>query len=325
MAREGTSTTGFELPFEGERHRIAFERADRQGDRHLRAERSRQGSDRGAAGPGRRSCSRSRTSRFTARSDRPRIRFPTRAGGELECDLIAGCDGFHGVAARASRPALRQFSREYPFGWFGILAEAPPRPTSSSTRATTRIRAAQPALARAPALLPSVRPRQGHRRLARRPDLGRAHARLVRRAGRSTEGKIVQKNMVGMESFVSSRCSSVTYSSSATPRISSRRPVQGDEPRHRDVKVLTAALTAFYKEGANDKWLDELHRDEASSSASGAAEHFSWWMTIDAPPAARATTTFELAATACAAPLRRRRSEPAARSLAENYVGLDLV
>jgi p-hydroxybenzoate 3-monooxygenase len=45
----------------------------------------------------------------------------------LDCDYIAGCDGFHGVA-RQSIPAdcLKVFERVYPFGWLGILADTPP-------------------------------------------------------------------------------------------------------------------------------------------------------------------------------------------------------
>ncbi len=45
----------------------------------------------------------------------------------LDCDFIAGCDGFHGIC-RPSIPAgaLTLFERDYPFGWLGILAEAPP-------------------------------------------------------------------------------------------------------------------------------------------------------------------------------------------------------
>ena len=45
----------------------------------------------------------------------------------LDCDYIAGCDGFHGVA-RQSIPAgvLKEFERVYPFGWLGILADTPP-------------------------------------------------------------------------------------------------------------------------------------------------------------------------------------------------------
>ena len=46
---------------------------------------------------------------------------------ELQCDFIAGCDGFHGVS-RASVPpaALKVFERSYPFGWLGVLSETPP-------------------------------------------------------------------------------------------------------------------------------------------------------------------------------------------------------
>ena len=46
---------------------------------------------------------------------------------EIDCDFIAGCDGYHGVS-RASVPAdrTRVFEREYPFGWLGVLADVPP-------------------------------------------------------------------------------------------------------------------------------------------------------------------------------------------------------
>jgi p-hydroxybenzoate 3-monooxygenase len=52
------------------------------------------------------------------------------AGGaarRLDCDIIAGCDGFHGLC-RGAFPAgtITAYDREYPFGWLGILAEAPP-------------------------------------------------------------------------------------------------------------------------------------------------------------------------------------------------------
>lgn len=44
----------------------------------------------------------------------------------LEADLIAGCDGFHGVCRPAIQDVLTVYEREYPFGWMGILAECPP-------------------------------------------------------------------------------------------------------------------------------------------------------------------------------------------------------
>lgn len=49
--------------------------------------------------------------------------------GELTCDFIAGCDGFHGVS-RAAIPAdvRTEFEKVYPFGWLGVLARTPPVP-----------------------------------------------------------------------------------------------------------------------------------------------------------------------------------------------------
>ncbi|CAM3100795.1 4-hydroxybenzoate 3-monooxygenase [Pseudomonas floridensis] len=45
----------------------------------------------------------------------------------LDCDYIAGCDGFHGVSRQAiPAEALKVFERAYPFGWLGVLADTPP-------------------------------------------------------------------------------------------------------------------------------------------------------------------------------------------------------
>ncbi|WP_395399543.1 4-hydroxybenzoate 3-monooxygenase [Pseudoduganella sp. UC29_106] len=61
-------------------------------------------------------------------SDKPRVTF-TKDGEEctLECDYIAGCDGFHGVS-RKSAPAdkIKCFERVYPFGWLGVLSRTRP-------------------------------------------------------------------------------------------------------------------------------------------------------------------------------------------------------
>jgi len=58
----------------------------------------------------------------------PRVRYlKDGQAHEIECDFIAGCDGFHGVC-RASVPAsaLRTFEKVYDFGWLGLLADVPP-------------------------------------------------------------------------------------------------------------------------------------------------------------------------------------------------------
>jgi len=62
------------------------------------------------------------------KTDQPWLTFEHEGEAfRLECDYVAGCDGFHGVA-RQSIPAesLKVFERVYPFGWLGILADTPP-------------------------------------------------------------------------------------------------------------------------------------------------------------------------------------------------------
>jgi p-hydroxybenzoate 3-monooxygenase len=61
-------------------------------------------------------------------SERPSVRFLRNGETEvLECDFIAGCDGFHGVSRVSIPPAeRREFSKDYPFGWLGIMSRTPP-------------------------------------------------------------------------------------------------------------------------------------------------------------------------------------------------------
>jgi len=59
---------------------------------------------------------------------RPKVRYVKDGQAhEIECDFIAGCDGYHGIS-RASVPAsvLKTYEKVYPFGWLGILADVPP-------------------------------------------------------------------------------------------------------------------------------------------------------------------------------------------------------
>jgi p-hydroxybenzoate 3-monooxygenase len=61
-------------------------------------------------------------------SDLPRVAYvKDGVTRQIECDFIAGCDGFHGVSRASIKPsAIRTFERVYPFGWLGILSETPP-------------------------------------------------------------------------------------------------------------------------------------------------------------------------------------------------------
>jgi p-hydroxybenzoate 3-monooxygenase len=61
-------------------------------------------------------------------TDNPRVQFVQGNKSQtIECDFIAGCDGFHGIT-RASVPAgaIRNYERVYPFGWMGVLSDTQP-------------------------------------------------------------------------------------------------------------------------------------------------------------------------------------------------------
>lgn len=61
-------------------------------------------------------------------TNKPRVSY--ELGGatfEIDCDFIAGCDGFHGVCrASAPREAITEYEKVYPFGWLGMLSDTPP-------------------------------------------------------------------------------------------------------------------------------------------------------------------------------------------------------
>ncbi|MGB7038852.1 MAG: 4-hydroxybenzoate 3-monooxygenase [Xanthobacteraceae bacterium] len=63
-------------------------------------------------------------------SDRPHVTYEKDGvARRIDCDYVAGCDGFHGVS-RVSIPAdvLKTYEKSYPFGWLGIMSETPPYP-----------------------------------------------------------------------------------------------------------------------------------------------------------------------------------------------------
>jgi len=126
---EGLSHSGFELAFDGMRHRIDLQTLTGQ---HVtvygQTEVTRDLMDaRVEAGlPTVYLASDVRLEGLE--SDAPIVRYVRDGQAHaLRCDYIAGCDGFHGVS-RASIPAsvLRSFERVYPFGWLGVLCDTPP-------------------------------------------------------------------------------------------------------------------------------------------------------------------------------------------------------
>ena len=130
LAREGLVHHGFYLQFAGRRHRIAL--SDLTGGRAITVYGQQEVvkdliAARLAAGAP--ICFEADSvSVHGIDTTQPRVRFHWQgAEHELECDMIAGCDGFHGVCRPAiPAAALRVYQKTYPFAWLGILAATPP-------------------------------------------------------------------------------------------------------------------------------------------------------------------------------------------------------
>jgi 4-hydroxybenzoate 3-monooxygenase len=130
MHKEGLVHTGFDLLFKGARHRIDMDHLT--GGKKVmvygQTEVTRDLMDmRQAAGlPTVYEAENVQVHDFD--SQKPRVTY--EKNGQLhtiECDFIAGCDGFHGVC-RASAPknAIKEYEKVYPFGWLGVLSDTPP-------------------------------------------------------------------------------------------------------------------------------------------------------------------------------------------------------
>jgi len=253
---------------------------------------------------------------------RPRVLFRHEdAAHELDCDVIAGCDGFHGIS-RPSIPAnaLRTFTREYPFGWLGILAQVAPSNEeliySNHERGFALLTMRSPQISR---LYLQCRPDED---IAEWPDeriWEELHARLEVPGWTLAEGPVLEKGITPMRSFVAEpmRHGRLFLAGDAA-HIVPPTGAKGLNLAVRDVQLLAEALTAWLRKGS------ETLLDAYSTSCLRRvwrAEHFSWWMTTmlhkleDGDPFAVRLQESQLRYVVS--------SESAATSLAENYVGFD--
>jgi p-hydroxybenzoate 3-monooxygenase len=255
-------------------------------------------------------------------SERPTVRFTHEGRAhEIDCDFIAGCDGFHGIC-RPSIPTdrLRIFERDYPFGWLGILSESPPPEHELIYSYTDRGFALY--TMRSMSLSRLYLQCDHDEDIANWPD-SRIWEELHRRLGGSrklVEGKMLQKGVTPMRSFV------------AEPMQYGRLLLAGDSAHivpptgakgmnlaFADVVYMSRALEDFYKKNSSAR----LEGYTATCLRRvWKAQRFSWWMTqlMHIFPG---ESDFD----------RRRQladldyitsSETAAKSLAEQYVGLPL-
>ncbi len=255
-------------------------------------------------------------------SKRPRIRFRhDSADHELECDVIAGCDGYHGVC-RPSIPTgvLREYAREYPFGWLGILADVPPSNDelvySHHERGFALLSLRSPELSR---LYIQCRPDED---LDEWPDdriWGELQLRLGLEGWNLAEGPVLEKGVTGMRSFVVEPMQyGRLYLAGDAAHIVPPTGAKGLNLAIHDVCLLAEALVAWYRSGSATL-LDAY--SAACLRRVWRAEHFSWWMTSMLH---RSEADDDFALKLQLSQLRYvTTSHAAATSLAENYVGLE--
>ncbi|MGV9374227.1 4-hydroxybenzoate 3-monooxygenase [Nonomuraea sp. NPDC003707] len=247
--------------------------------------------------------------------------YLTFGGERLDCDVIAGCDGFHGV----SRPAIPEgvlsvYERDYPFAWLGILARV--APSSEELIYTRTERGFALHSMRSPTVSRFYLQVPADARVEDWPDeriWAELKARLESVPGFTlTTGEIMEKGVTPMRAFVAEPMQyGRLYLAGDAAHIVPPTGAKGLNLAVADVRVLTEALAAYFADGSTGL-LDGY--SDACLKRVWRAQHFSWWMTTllhtfeDEDPYARRLQLSYLDYVTS--------SEAAATTLAENYVGL---
>ncbi len=255
--------------------------------------------------------------------DEPYVRFEHDGEEQrLDCDVIAGCDGFHGICRPAIQTVLRTFTREYPYGWLGILADVAPS-------SEELVYANHP---RGFALLSLRSPTRSRLYIQCAPDEDLSNwpdERIWEELGARTElagwtldeGPVREKGVTGMRSFVAEPMQhGRLFLAGDAAHIVPPTGAKGLNLAAHDVRVLADALIEWYVGGSRDG-IDAY--SVTCLRRVWRAEHFSWWMTSmlhNTPGADEFDRKLQLSQ------LRYvTTSTAAATSLAENYVGLEHV
>ena len=322
MRREGALHHGFELAFGGQRHRIdLLELTGRAITVYAQHEVIKDLVAARLEAEGQICFEVSDVVPRDADSTRPQVDF-VHAGQAhtLLADFIVGCDGFHGVSRPLIPAGVRNdYQRIYPFGWFGILVEAPPSADeliyAQHERGFALVSTRSPSVQR---MYFQCDPADHVDNWSDDRIWAEMHARLDNADGWSIkEGRIFQKNIIGMRSFVSTpmRHGRLFLAGDAA-HIVPPTGAKGMNLAVSDVRLLAQALEAYYKDG------DERQMNgysEAALKRVWRATYFSWWMTSlmhrfpDATPFSAAMQRAELDCVV--------NSRAMATALAENYVG----
>lgn len=249
----------------------------------------------------------------------------TRDGAamELQCDFIAGCDGFHGVC-RPSVPdcVLTTYERTYPFAWLGILAEAAPSQDElvymNHERGFALFSMRSPTVTR---LYLQCDPEEDINNWPDDRIWEELFVRFQSEDGwRPNMGCIMQKSITPMRSFVTEPMQfGRLFLAGDSAHIVPPTGAKGMNLAIADVRILAMALIEHFETGSKTL-LDRY--SEICLRRIWKAQRFSWWMTSmlhkfpDANPFDARRQLAELDYVTS--------SQTAARTLAENYVGLPM-
>jgi p-hydroxybenzoate 3-monooxygenase len=322
MKAEGALHHGIELAFGGQRHRIDLTEltgkaitvyAQHEVIKDLVAARM--------AAQGQLLFEVSEVSLHDIATTAPSVRF-SHAGEvhTIAADFVVGADGYHGVSRPAMPAGERQdFQRIYPFGWFGILVESAPSSDeliyAQHERGFALVSTRSPAVQR---LYFQCDPTDHVDNWSDDRIWNELHSRLENNDGwKLKEGKIFQKNIIGMRSFVSTPMQSGRlFLAGDAAHIVPPTGAKGMNLAVGDVKLLSRALEQFYRQGSES--LLQSYSADALKRV-WRAEYFSWRMTsllhtfAEATPFEREMQRAELENVVS--------SRAMATALAENYVG----
>ena len=260
-------------------------------------------------------------------TDSPRVRFRMKEEQHtLECDFIAGCDGFHGVCRATVPPQqLSLYERIYPFAWLGILAQIPPASHelvyANDERGFALLSMRSPTVSR---LYLQCGPEEDVEAWSDERIWNELRARLNIEL---PSGPVLQKSLTPMRSFVAEPMSfGRLFLAGDAAHIVPPTGAKGMNLAIADVHVLARGLESFYRPGSRPGGSAAMQALNAYSQTClgriWKAQRFSWWMTSllhrfdEHTPFDRRRQLAELEYIVS--------SRAAAQTLAENYVGLPL-
>ena len=257
-------------------------------------------------------------------TDSPKIRFlQDGQQEEISCDYVAGCDGSLGVCRTGIPENVRtQYTRTYPFGWFGILVQGPP--STEELIYTLHDRGFALVSTRSPEVQRLYFQCDPQDDVEEWPDeriWDELSTRLATHDGwELAGGKIFQKDIVQMRSFV---CEPMQHGrlflAGDAAHIVPPTGAKGMNLAVADIRVLAHALTEFYGSG-NKELLDAY--SEICLRRVWRAQRFSWWMTSMLHRFDR-SDPFQLKVQQAELDYVTT-SRAAATTIAENYVGAAL-